>query len=110
MKKLNLLAVLLLTAFIASCSNSPKQLLIGKWKPTGKTANDSDAPVQMEFTKDKIKMGMGGMVMEMNYKWAGDDQIEMELMGQKMTAQIKVDKKTLTMTVEGEAETFERAK
>lgn len=110
MKKKNLAAVLVLAALIASCSSSPERLLIGKWKPTGKTAQDADAPSLLEFTQDKMKMGMGGMVMEMNYQWVGDDKIEMEVMGQKMTADIKVDKKSLTMIVEGEADTFERTK
>ena len=107
MKKMNLLASLMLAVLIASCSSSPERLLIGKWNPTGKTAQDADAPSQLEFTKDKMKMTMGGMSIEMAYQWVADDKIEMNMMGH---ADIKVDKKSLTMTVAGDANTFERAK
>jgi uncharacterized protein (TIGR03066 family) len=81
--------VVVLAAAPALAEDKPKDLIVGKWKPTG--AGDP-APV-IEFMKDgKLIVMFGDMKIEGKYKFTADKTFELE-----MTFNNETKKETITI-------------
>jgi hypothetical protein len=107
--------VLALLALVsAACSKAPtlEEQLVGQWQYT-----DPDTNIAFIFdlqTEGKLVISAEGNTLEGTYSWVDADTINLAMtfgeQSDETPADVKIDGDTLTLTIEGEAQTFTRAK
>lgn len=107
--------VTLITSVTTLAQTDAKELLVGKWEAKEKIG-EAELKINLEFTKDALKVSFDTFKVEGKYKWADKDTLEVTITGmdgKDMTEKTKVvvTKDTLSLTGKDGKETkFTRAK
>jgi hypothetical protein len=107
---------LLVCCAVASArSPSPADLLVGRWQAT-EQLEDRELSLRMEFTRDSVRITIGGATVSGPYRWVDAQTIEVALRDpdnhvQTERSTIQVSDKELTVTGrDGHPMTFTRVK